>query len=343
MSNWKRWPDAPLNEKFAEIEHPDRIVYPDLNDGSPLVLACDHSGEHALPEFRVLTFLVTTYNAVAEWEPLRISVRKNHLADGRRMSFKALNDALRINALWGFLDAARQLNGVLVCIGVEKGYAFPRDELPLRQHAWKADTLNKLVEVCVFGGVMVDGLRSNGQPVHWITDDDSTVSTEKAKADAVNLMGGLFHKYPSEHLEVGVGVASQFDDDLRAEDLVAIPDLAAGAYSETLSTIGKANMPTSGTGPMGGTSFVHIKSSLINAWRSEIDKPLKHMNAVIRPAEDGQTLVSFGSPFSRMLRSGESAEGAPVLNSKWRRALLADMMSRGIDPAEVLKSMGIGD
>ena len=185
MSNWKRWPDAPLNEKFAEIEHPNHLVYPDLNDGSPLVLACDHSGEHALPEFRVLSFLVTTHKAVDEWEPLRIAVRKKHLADGRRMSFKALNDALRINAFSGFLDAASQLKGVLVCVGVEKGFALPKDLLPPQQHDWTVDTLNKLVEVCVFGGVMVDGLRSNGQPVHWITDDDSTVSTEKAKADAV--------------------------------------------------------------------------------------------------------------------------------------------------------------
>jgi hypothetical protein len=341
MSNWKRWRDAPLNEKFAEIEHPDHIIYPDLNDGSPLVLACDHSGEHAPPEFRVLSFLVTTYKEVAEWEPLRIAVRKKHLADGRRMSFKALNDALRINAFPGFLDAASQLKGVLVCVGVEKGFALAKDELPPRQHDWTVDTLNKLVEVCVFGGVMVDGLRSNGQPVHWITDDDSTVSKEKAKADAINLMGGLFHKYPSEYLEVGVGVASQFDDDLRAEDLVAIPDLAAGAYSETLTTMGKANMPTSGTGPMGAILFEQIKSSLINTWRSEVDKPLKHINAVIRPADAGQIRVSFGAPFSRMLRPAESAEGAPTLNSKWRRSLEADLKSRGIDPNEVLKSMGI--
>lgn len=114
MSNWNRWPDALLNEMFAGIEHPDRIVYPDLCDGSPLVLACDHSGEHAPPEFRVLSFLITTYKVVAAWEPLRSDVRKKHLADGRRMSFKALNDALRINALSSFLSAASQLNGVLI-------------------------------------------------------------------------------------------------------------------------------------------------------------------------------------------------------------------------------------
>ena len=100
-------------------------------------------------------------------------------------------------------------------------------------------------------------------------------------------------------------------------------------------------MPTSGTGPMGAMLFMQAKSSLINMWRSEIDKPLKHMNAVIRPADAGQMRVSFGAPFSRMLRPGESAEGAPSLNSKWRRVLEADLKARGIDPNEVLKSMGI--
>ena len=87
--------------------------------------------------------------------------------------------------------------------------------------------------------------------------------------------------------------------------------------------------------------FGQIKSSLITAWRSEIDKPLKHMNAVIRPADAGQMRVSFGAPFQRMLRPGESAEGAPTLNSKWRRALEADLKARGINPNEVLKSIGI--
>lgn len=328
MSHWQRWLDSPLNTMFADIEHPERIVYPDLRDGSPLVLASDYSGEHAPPEFRILSFLLSTYKSVAAWEPLRSAVRKKYLADRRRMSFKALNDALRINAFPSFLDSASQLNGVLICVGVEKGYSLPKNELPPRQHDWSADTLNKLLEICIFGGVMVDGLRGNGQNVHWITDDDAIVSTDKAKGDALNLMGKLIHKHPNERLEIKLGIASQFNDDLRAEDLVAIPDLAAGAFSETLTTMGKANMPTSGSGPDGTSMFVQIKSNLINAWRSDSTKPLKQMNAVIRGAEGGQTLVSFGSPFPQMLRRGESAEGAPMLNSKWRRALEAYLEGR---------------
>lgn len=341
MSHWKCWANSALNAKFAEIEHPDRIRYPDLRDGSPLVLACDHSGEHAAPEFRVLSFLITTYKSVTAWDPLRSAVRKKHLADGRRMSFKALTEALRINAFSSFLRAAGQLNGVLICVGVEKGYSLPKDQFPPRDHDWTADTLNKLVEICVFGGVMVDGLRGEGQPVHWITDDDSTVSTEKAKNDAMKLMGALLNKYPDEFLEVELRIASQFNDELRAEDLVAIPDLAAGAFSETLTKMGKAKMSKSGSDPMDSPLFAQIKSILINTWRCETDKPLKHLNAVVRPADNGQMLLSFGSPFSRMLRPDESSEGVTTLNSKWRRALEADLKARGVDPNEVLNSMGI--
>ena len=341
MSNWKRWDDATLNASFAGIEHPDRIVFPDLRDDSPLVLASDYSGEHGRPEFQVLSFLLTTYKSISVWDPLRASVRKEHLVDKRRMSFKDLSDALRINALPSFLDAANQLNGVLLCVAVEKGYSFRKFNLPTLQHDWAPESLKKLLEICVFGGVVVDGLRGRDQSVHWITDDDAIVSTDKAQIDAMNLMGGILHKYPDEQLRISLGIASKFADERRAEDLVAIPDLAAGAFSEQLTTIGNSNMPTSGSGPSSTTLFLQIKSTLINTWRSAVDNPLKHMNAMIRIAPDGQTLLSFGAPFSRMLRPGESAEGAPTLNSKWRRALEAYLAARGVDPDQVLRLMGI--
>src|SRR5690348_10617071 len=94
-----------------------------------------------------------TYSSViTAWEPLRSRVRERHLPDGRRMSFKDLNDALRINALPTFLDAASHLNGVLVCVGVEKGYSLPQGHLPPLQHNWAPDPLKKLLEICVFGG-----------------------------------------------------------------------------------------------------------------------------------------------------------------------------------------------
>jgi len=333
MSHWQRLPNYSFNTQFANIENPERIIYPDLRDGSTLVLGSDYSGEHAVPEFRVLSFLLTTYKSIAAWDPLRMSVRKTHLADGRRMSFKALSDAMRVNAMPSFLRAASQLNGILVCVAVEKGYALPQDNLPPLEHDWMRDPLRKLLEISFFGGILISGLRGNGQNVHWITDDDAIVSTTKAQHDAAHVMGGLLHKHPDEQLTLTLGIASKFDDERRAEDLVAIPDLAAGAFSETLTTIGKSNLPTPSSGPSDPQVFTQIKSILINAWGGETDKPLKHMNVIIRIADNGQTLVSFcGSPSPRVLRSGELTDRAPILNSKWRKALEADMKNRGIDP-----------
>jgi DNA-binding PucR family transcriptional regulator len=256
------------------------------------------------------------------------------------MSFKDLNDALRINALASFLEAASQLNGVLACVAVEKSFSLTgKDRLPPLQHSWAADPLEKLLEICVFGGGFVDGLRGAGQDLHWITDDDAIVATDAAQDDAGNLMGSFLHKYPEEFLRIGLGVASQFsDDDRRAEDIVAIPDLAAGPFCEALTTLGKSNIPTSETWPSNSSLLLQLKSSLINVWRSDFDKPLRHLNVVIRATENGKTLVSFCQPFIRLLRPSESAEGAPTLNAKWRRAMETYLKDRGVDPVQTLNT-----
>src|SRR5258707_5977914 len=117
MSSWKRLPPnggihSVINSEFGAQDRPDRIVYPDLNDGSDIVLGTDYSGEHEAPEFHVLGFLVTTVKSIeAVWEPARLEVRKKYLHNDRRMSFKKLDDALRVNAFPTFLKAASQLNG----------------------------------------------------------------------------------------------------------------------------------------------------------------------------------------------------------------------------------------
>src|SRR5689334_560546 len=105
--------------------------------------------------------------------------------------------------------------------------------------------------------------------------------------------------------------------------------------------MGKSNMPTSGSGLTDIPKLLIVKAALTNAWRADNDKPLKHMNAVIRAAADGLMLVSFGGPITRPPLAGESTKGAPKLNGKWRKALEADLQSRGIDPDQIIKSMGI--
>ena len=259
------------------------------------------------------------------------------------MSFKGLNDSQKINALAPFLGAASQLSGLLVCVAVENAYSLSgKVSHPPLRHDWSPTVLEKLLEICLFGGALVNGLRGSTQNLHWITDDDAIVANDAAQTDAGMLMNGFLRRYPNEELEVGLGIASKFEgDDRRAEDLVAIPDFAAGGFSETLKLMGKKNIPTSGTGSMGIALFPQIKTSVISVWRSQRGKRLRHMDVAIRIAKNGQTRFSFGLPFARALRPGESPAGAPTPNSKWIRAFEAYLKGRGVDPLQTLKSMGI--
>lgn len=144
------------------------------------------------------------------------------------------------------------------------------------------------------------------------------------------VMGGLLHKYTVEYPQIRLGVASLFaDDEMRAEDLVAIPDLAAGAFSEGLSELGKANIPKAVIGPSGANLFLQTKTSLITAWRFDNTKPLKHLNVVVRVAEGGQSIVSFCQPFVRLPRPWEKVPEIPPLNAKWKNALGAMLERKG--------------
>ena len=136
MSNWKYLPPdvgihSVINTQFGEQNRPDRIIYPDLNDGSGLVLATDYSGENEASDFRVLGFLLTTQKSLESvWGPARLEVRRKYLHNNRRMAFKKLDDALRINAFPTFLKAASQLSGVLACVAVEKSFRLAKRNPP---------------------------------------------------------------------------------------------------------------------------------------------------------------------------------------------------------------------
>lgn len=327
MSNWKYWSPTSdrntVNFQLGNVESFGKFTYPNLRDQSEFVLASDYSGEHQQPEFQVLSFLLTQESSIfGSWETARLNVRHRHLSDGRRMAFKKLTDARRINALTEFLDAASLLNGLLVCVAVEKTHSLRnRGQLPPLQHNWTVDTLEKLLRICVFGGGFVDGLRGNGQNLFWITDDDAIVATDHAKKDAARLMGSCLHPFPGEKPTVILGIASLFDDGLRAEDLLAIPDLAAGAFSEGLTRIGKSNIPTTIVGRTGDEQLAQIKTTLINVWRGDNSKRLKHFDAVVRVVDDRQDRISFCQPYVRIATPSDAFPSMPALDEKWRKAL----------------------
>ena len=154
-----------LGSAFVELERQSQGTFPDLRQDKELVMACDYAGEHKNSPFQVLTFLLADRPGVLQrWEGERLRIRQEHLRDGRRLSFKGLGDALKQKALIPFLKASADINGIVLCMAVDKslaesglGYQFPSlgNVKPL--------VLAKMVKIALFGSFLVGGLGAKGR------------------------------------------------------------------------------------------------------------------------------------------------------------------------------------
>jgi hypothetical protein len=272
-------------------------TFPNLRSDRELVLACDYAGEHKASAFQVLAFLLADRPGVMRsWEEERLRIRKKHLADGRRLSFKDLSDARRQKALGPFLRASAGINGILLCVAVEKSLA--ESTLGYRMDGFddiKPRVLAKLVKISLLGSLLVGGLSGSGQNLLWITDDDEIVSNERTQAAASAVAGTMLKRFcPQGFGDIHLGIAGKFDDGRRAEDLCAIPDLAGGAVAETMTAF-QDSIPESAALFTPLTTRPTTKTEIIHSWLATLRGPLRHLLCALRPADDGGVRWSFGN------------------------------------------------
>ncbi len=101
----------------------DRIMRREpLGDMSgPLIhLFSDYGGTHKGSMYETTAFLYMDASGSEKWQAERLRVRQRYLPDGRRISFKGLNDINKRQALIPFLEAADMVPGVLLVVAVHK-------------------------------------------------------------------------------------------------------------------------------------------------------------------------------------------------------------------------------
>ena len=108
------WPWATAFLRYLRQTRPSPFL------GSHLMFGSDYSGDHAKSPFRTYGSLVADEDGSPQWPARYRDVRGKYLKDGRRMSFKNLNDVQRRRALVPFLEAAEYLNGHVVVVAVTK-------------------------------------------------------------------------------------------------------------------------------------------------------------------------------------------------------------------------------
>lgn len=271
-------------------------VRPKPFQGSHLLFGSDYSGDHKESRFRVYGFVIADADASPEWPASCRNVRLNFLADGRRMSFKNLNDIHRRRALVPFLEAAESLEGHVVGVAVTKH--LPRlstgtstmdlwKNLHGLQSRWDPKTFEQMVRVAHFFSLILAAWSSPGMHVSWITDDDSIVANAGRLEDTHQLAARLSSLYVPHDLGEFMMNTVAVDNRERAfEDFAAIPDLAAGMLAEVLLSAPVA-------GAFGGLRMfqgkeLSEKSALIADWFWHRGGPLRKTCILIDRAAGGE-------------------------------------------------------
>ena len=280
-----------LSEGIMKTEDDGRDLLPDLRNCRSIFVASDYSGDHNTADFQILSFLIGDDQSLPEWDMARITVRKDYLQN-REMSYKQLNDKIRARALLPFLMAAKAISGLSITVAIHKKVAslfsikrLNLSELGLEKYShWDISILEKLFRVANFIGFFIAGLSRSSQHIHWITDEDAIVANEKYMAEAKEVCDIALRFYLEYYKSTLSCETTAFDNStMQIKDLVAIPDLIAGALSETVT-----QMYTNKSMPIDKKVVplpdpIRPKNNEIISWFADQHHSLKRFLCVIPP------------------------------------------------------------
>ncbi|MCR6700933.1 MAG: hypothetical protein NVV68_07195 [Dokdonella sp.] len=228
----------------AELTRPGCL--PDLRSGPLLLIGSDYSGQHKTSKYEALSFLIADWSKSNSWIAKQKAIREVLMPDSRRFGFKHMRDGVRRTALPHFLSAAESLTGLLLVVLIHKsvGKLFSANvdiaDLDERRRpiaTWPPVVLERAMCAATLVSVILSGLSRQGQDVLWITDADDVVANDNRHRQFVD----MFSNVSSNVLKINLGhmrIATTASDEggRCVEDFVAIPDLAAGAICDAMST-----------------------------------------------------------------------------------------------------------
>jgi hypothetical protein len=234
------------------------------------------------------------------------------------MSFKRLNDIHREEALVPFLDAANRIPGVLLLVAFRKVVSGLLDEKSDRflfsalAH-WKPAVREELFRILCLVSLLIAGLSRPGQDALWLSDEDAIL----ANSARMQQMAPALLRIASGVVPHGMGhlkfaTAAQDKGDLNVEDLVAVPDLAAGAL---LNFLQEDRALTNDVLPLDRCLLRGLRWS----GRKLIAEPLERTKLVVHQARLGSLRVGVRSfrADSQVPWGVPALEGA-VTHAAWR-------------------------
>ncbi len=270
-----------------------------------LVITSDYSGQHRQASHEAYSFLITTDSELRNWMSEQAQFRSKWLPDGRRMSFKRLQDGVRSRALIPFLETAFGLRGNLVTIMVDKRVgpfiggntcelteSFP-DCFPATT---PSGTVDKMVTLSSLLAMLVAGFRREDQTAYWVSDDDETLDTNDKREGLARLTSyltfGFAHwRESADLLFVTTGAP---EAPAWAEDLAAIPDLMAGSFCVLSSVLPRFfGHKEVAVQHFNSASADDLRARRILNWVSQEQRPLRSVLLRLEIDENGAVRSSY--------------------------------------------------
>ncbi|HJQ85414.1 MAG TPA: hypothetical protein VKA21_15110 [Candidatus Binatia bacterium] len=232
---------ASLADTIAGSERAMRGGMPDFSSATTLFVLSDYSGDHRGAGYEVLSFLVFDPRSIGTWHQVWEPARRAYLRDGRRMAFKSLSDGRRRHAMPAFLHAADQLDGLLLTLSLnrrlpplfEDGEYPPTVEGLEQLRLWKRKPYLKMLTAVNIVSVLIAGLSHPGQDIFWYSDEDDLAASPRRLCDLCNVFARVSSHYLQHSLRhFRFGTSKSDDGSKILEDLLAIPDIAAGSVSD---------------------------------------------------------------------------------------------------------------
>ena len=298
-----------MSNSMREFSEQYKSVLPNLKTAQNLMCFSDYSGEEEQSKHFVYSFLIIDGDKIKNWNLDRLKLREELLSDGRRISYKNYRDKLTQKFVDRYLNIVDELEGYIITVSVSKDLPtlfddrasfFTANPQFAKYSEWTNDTLEKTFRIMHFLSLFISGFSKEYQNLLWVTDNDSIAANKERLTQLTELFAATASQYLNHSLgHLRVATTNSDDGTRSIEDLCAIPDLVAGAYSDQLKTVGDIYHQTPDDIFWIYTPQYQKKTKDLTWWLATSNKKLCKLCFKINKGVETNHLVSFYHFYNR--------------------------------------------